>query len=738
MTKAPVLVLIAPLLSFSWAVAQEPASEPDGEAVTEAAATAAESETPPETMPVFLRDPLASPFVAETVIEARKLRGINAEVASLILGAQPGGQIAIEVLATPLRGPEDRAYVPIFVEIDGVSFMDNNQGDTALIEFYAYALEPNGKVAGHLSEAFAVDVGELGEVVWQRGLKVYGLLDLHPGSYLLRVLVRNHHSKAAALRETAVEVPEIGDAEPATLLPIFPGPSVRDGWLPVRSSSIGPEEEDAYPFVAEGQAISPAARAVLVIRRSSRAHLIAYHLPQGELRGRVELLREEQVATHAPLEILGRSAAPSPGAEIVDIRFELPQLATNFYSLRVQLDVKGQSIRSAAIPVFVLGQATRERELLWTDLRWQLAGAEQTATTAQEDEERRREQARQEYIHELAAGYRAALSKLAKDSNSAARGALLDLESNALAEGSRRGPESLQAAERLVAEQLATSEVESVIPVLLLHGELYQTYRSRRLFSLSFHACAMVERLAQLYAERGASQGSRIVAARALASLAGYQQEANLPASSRRLYRVALELDPQSKAALLGLAASFEKFGEYRQAIDYLEQLVAACPSFGEGLLRLAMNLRRTGSQQRSRELLAAVVEMDAPAWVRSLAFQQQARDLLESAELAQAVEVMERSIAELGPHQGSVLLLAHLYDRTRRPYESLELLHQVRPNHVGFRGPGAVRGESARKVYDSWPRQALREVRSQLSEAAANRVAVLQKILENTGDDGK
>ncbi|MCP4661304.1 MAG: hypothetical protein GY856_38365 [bacterium] len=745
MTKAPVVVLLGTLLGLPWAVAQEPETEPAGEATPDAAAAAAaaESETPSEeTMPVFLRDPLASPFAAETVLEARKLRGLNAEVATLILQAQPGGQIAIEALATPLRGSEERAHVPVFVEIDGVSFMDNNEAAMPLVELYAYALEPNGKVAGYLTEVFAVDVEDLGEAVWQQGLKYYGHLDLPPGSYKLRVLVRNRQSKAAALRETPVEVPALGDPEQVVLFPIFPGPSVREAWLPVRSSGIGPDDDDAYPFVVEGQAISPAARPVLVTRRPSHAHLVAYNLPGGELVGRVELLREEQVATTAPLEILGRHAAPSQGAEIVDVRFELPELATDLYPLRVALEAKGQQVRSASISVFVLGQSTRERELLWTDLRWQLAGAEPPDAASRADREEVSRpgggRIREEDIRELAAGYRTVLSTLAKASSSAARGALLDLESNALAEGFERGPELLHAAEFRVAEQLAGSEVESIIPVILLHTDIYQTYRSRRLFSLSYHARALVESLAQLYAEQGGSQGSRIVAARALASLAGHQQEANLPASSRRLFQAALELDPQNKAAILGLAASYEKFGEYRQACDYLEQLVAAYPNFGEGLLRLAMNLKRVGGQQRSRELLAAIVEMDVPAWVRSLAFQEQARNLLESAELAQAVAVMERSIEEIGPHQGSVLLLAHLYDRTRRPYESLELLGQVRPNHAGFRGPDADRRESARMVYDSWPRQALNEVRRQLSEAAANRVAVLNQILENSGDDGK
>ncbi len=740
MTKAPVVVLISSLLGLPWAVAQEPETEPAGESVEEAAGAAAAEgagETASEeAMPAFLRDPLASPFAIGTVLEARKLRGLSAEVATLILQAQPGGQIAMEALATPLRG-EERAHVPVFVEIDGVSFMDSNEAPTPLIELYAYAVEPNGKVAGYLTEIFAVDVGELGETVWQRGLKYYGRLELPPGSYKLRVLIRNRQSKAAALRETPIEIPALADAGEVVLIPLFPGPSVRESWVPIRSAGIGPEEDDAYPFVVEGQAISPAARPVLVARRPSRAHLVAYNLPAGELEGQVELLREETVAATARLEILGRHATPA-GAEIIDVRFELPALDTNLYPLRMVLEARGQRLRSSSISVFVLGQSTRERELLWTDLRWQLAGAEPPEAAAREEEGRPGGRIRDEDIQELAAGYRTVLSTLATASNSAARGALLDLESNALAEGSRRGPELLQAAELRVAEQLAAAEAESIIPVILLHTEIYQTYRSRRLLSLRYHARAMVEGLARLYAEQGGSQGSRIVAARAFASLAGQQQEANLPASSRRLFQTALELDPQSKAAMLGLAASYEKFGEYRQACDYLEQLVAAYPNFGEGLLRLAMNHKRIGNQQRTRELLATIVELNAPAWVRSLAFQEQARDLLEGAELAQAIAVMERSIEELGPHQGSVLLLAHLYDRTRRPYESLELLGRVRPGRAGFRGPNAGQRESARKVYDSWPRQALNEVRSQLSEAAANRMVVLNQILENSGDDGK
>ena len=395
---------------------------------------------------------------------------------------------------------------------------------------------------------------------------------------------------------------------------------------------------------------------------------------------------------------------------------------------------------SASIPVAVLQRETRDRGLLWTDLRGHLGGiagerprpapaapavSESTTKKLSRSERKTLQAAKrkeEQRIRKLADSYRQALAALGRGERSAARTALLDLESSVLADGSMK---ALRSAQLLVAEQLAAGEIESLIPLLVLHDDMYQTYRQRNLYSLGFNARTMIETLAELYAERGGTRGSAVVAARALASLGGHLQQANLPASSRRLYLRALVHDATNKAALLGLATSFERYGEYPRTAEVLEQLVAAHPAFAEGLLRLAINVDRLGKRGRCRELLSRALELEAPAWVRSLASQRLARIAFETGDLEQAARLLEASLEEDPDQHGSIYLLAHVYDRQREAYRALELLQGV--------APAAAKADSARKRYDSWPEGTLDATRRELSEAARLRLDLVAGIVDGT-----
>ncbi len=735
MTTSRLLVTFLLLLSVGSSVAQNPSVDPS-RATEEASAGPADEEPADEEptgetvgsgeMPEALRSPAIDFFTSAPTLQAHRLRGLTAEVAGLILGSPSGGDLAFEALATPLRGTGGKAHVPMFVEIDGPTFLETNRRDIARVEVYAYALGADQQVVSFLAEVFAVDVRELGEAVWHRGLKYYGHLELPPGNYQLRVLVRNYHSKAAALREIELTVPAFDQPGRPFLFPIFQPPSARDTWLSVRES----ESPSEYPLWIGERAISPAVRPVLVAGRRAKAHVLAYDLPAGVVRGRVELLLEGAAVANADLEVAATREPSSIGElETVAVGFDSPQVPPGAYSLRVELN----GAASAATPIVVLQQGTQDRALLWTDLRGQLGGGarahEEAATAPRVTEEKGTRGAKRERrrIRELASRYRQALVLLGRDGGSAARSALLDLESGVLTEDML---ETLKSAQLAVAEQLGDDDVESLIPVLALHGDLYSTYRKRRLYSLGFHARDMIELMAELYARRGGTRGSHIVAARVLASLGGYLQAANLPSSSRRLYRQALGHDPHNLAALLGLATSYERYGDCTQSVAILEDLVKAYPSSGEGLLRLAINLDRLGVRTRARKLIEQVIELDGPEWVRSLAYQKLSRILVETGSLEDAARLLEKSLEEIPEQHGSVYLLAHVYDRQRQPYKSLELLQSL-VSQVPIRGEAASRSASARKLYDSWPETALDAIRLELSNAAAVRVPLVAQILD-------
>ncbi|NJL29906.1 MAG: tetratricopeptide repeat protein [Thermoanaerobaculia bacterium] len=318
------------------------------------------------------------------------------------------------------------------------------------------------------------------------------------------------------------------------------------------------------------------------------------------------------------------------------------------------------------------------------------------------------------------------LETLVGGRSDAARTALLDFEARVLASHERSSLAALLAAELSFAESLAAGDVESLIPVMCLHDELYQVYRQRRMFSLIFHTRALIEQLADLYALHGRSQGSRVVAGRVLASLAGHLQDANLPGGSRRLFERSLEYDPKGRAALLGLAVSFEKYGDYRRARAYLETLVAGHPRFSEGLLHLANNLARTAEIVRARELWNRIIELDGPSWVRTLAYQELARSWLGMGDAQKAIALLERALAEAPEQSSTALLLAYAYDRQQQPKRAFELVAQAAAS-----SDAGGRAESARKLYDSWPTLVLEEERRDLAAAAQQRLPLLRQRLD-------
>ena len=663
------------------------------------------------------RHPLGlDPFAAGPTLQAHRIP--EADLASLIREGWEEGDIAFEALAVPLRDEQGQSIVAVFVEIDGPSFLRSNpdggaSADGAQAELYVYTSGSGQEFTTHIAEAFAFEGQETADVVWQGGLKYYSRLSLPPGHHDLHFLLRSPQSTSAAVRTQRLSVPDTHEIRRPRILPVVPPPPGRDGWLSVRGTQLGSD----YPFMVTGRAISPMVRPVLVAGRRMRCHLFAHGLSNGGS-GRVELLQGSTVVASAALALADRRPDPVGDGESLDVGFESPRVSPGAYDLRVTFE---GGVKSVAIPVLVLHQNTRERSLVWADLRGHLPDASSVAATDLDASTAAPDQLSAEdlQVDGLRAAYRDALALWGQGRRSAARSAVLDLESSVLTGGAL---EALQAAQLQVAEQLASVDIESLLPVLILHDELYVTYRQRKLFSLGFNARAMIEMLADLYAKRGGTEGSRVVAARALASLAGRQQEANLPSNSRRLYRRALEYEPTNRTALLGLAISHERYGEFSQAIPYLESLVQAHPRFGEGLLRLAINLNRLGVRQRSQQLLDQVVGSEAPIWVRSLATQESARLLIEAEQLDQAAELLEKSLEEVSRLDGSVYLLTHIYDRRREAFKALELIKSLPSDASAQLSP--------RKTYDGWPESSLSEVRSELTEAAAVRAVLVTRAL--------
>ncbi|HYH46523.1 MAG TPA: hypothetical protein VEG34_12635, partial [Thermoanaerobaculia bacterium] len=171
------------------------------------------------------------PFAQRTRMERMLL------TAGQVLAGEEGGQVRASVMTATIPGGDGTADVPVVVEIDGPSLLHLHQGNDLPAEIYVYALDGKGQVSDYIAQTLTLDMFKVEAKLLQSGLKFYGHLELPPGSYTARVLVRNGRTGFHGLRVVPLEVPSFAGAAPADpkLLPPF-FPEAKGEWLVVREA----------------------------------------------------------------------------------------------------------------------------------------------------------------------------------------------------------------------------------------------------------------------------------------------------------------------------------------------------------------------------------------------------------------------------------------------------------------------------------------------------------------------
>ena len=160
-------------------------------------------------------------------------------------------------------------------------------------------------------------------------------------------------------------------------------------------------------------------------------------------------------------------------------------------------------------------------------------------------------------------------------------------------------------------------------------------------------------------------------------------QGANLRAGGSRLFSKALELNPQEAAALIGLADMLGKFSDLQGSAQRLRELVAFSPDDGEALLRLGVDLCRSGRGRQGRQVLRHLLETPASPWILRLAYESLATSLLDESGLGDALAVLVDAVEILPEAQRPYLLTALVFDRLGRPHESIDMVRRDRKSVV-------------------------------------------------------
>lgn len=271
------------------------------------------------------------------------------------LMSKDSGEIASSVLAAPFALGGAKAYVPVVIEVDGPSLLAGKQDAKLPVEVYIYALDQNGSIQDFLTQTVGLDLTKLESPLRQSGLKYFGHVDLPPGTYSLRTLVRNGTTGASSLRVTPLTVPAAGQA---SLLPaLFQDAPGR--WVPVRETPKAGQQLP-YPFMLKNQPYIPASRPVLTPGQESRLVLEGYNLQPGDWKTQVQVMsadgKEMPGGAFKVVDKEGGGAGPTR----LLATFQPPALPPGNYSLRVTLTDGAGKAQTSTAP-FAVGGAPGTR-----------------------------------------------------------------------------------------------------------------------------------------------------------------------------------------------------------------------------------------------------------------------------------------------------------------------------------------------------------------------------------------
>ncbi len=265
--------------------------------------------------------------------------------ANQVMSGEESDAIAATVLAAPFRSTGEKAYVPVLIEIDGASLLAGPQPASLPVEIYAYALDEVGAVHDFFTQTVGLDLARTGPSLRQGGVKFFGHLDLLPGDYSLRVLVRNAASGVSGLKVAAVHVPAFGPDAPVLLPPLVP--DLANRWLMVREQARQEGTPSGYPFLLRDQPFVPAARPALLPGRDVRLVVAGYNLGAPPWKGEATVIAAggREIPAGA-LAIVDRRTGAAGGADRAVATFRLPaDLKPGEHTLRISVSGATSDLR---------------------------------------------------------------------------------------------------------------------------------------------------------------------------------------------------------------------------------------------------------------------------------------------------------------------------------------------------------------------------------------------------------
>jgi VWFA-related protein len=220
--------------------------------------SAAASATPPMPPTTRVEPPPHRPDPPlPEAIHSSPSTSLGVESAALLMSGQQGGEIPLGALALPIPGEgnsADRARLLVRLRFGGKELLAGQTASLLRIEGDIYALGAGDGIAASALERIEIDLGSQRAAVERDGVDFLAAVDLRPGAYSLRMLVRNQDTGKLAVRNFPVTIPELASLKSSPLPAPRPAADPRPT---ARIADLGPL--DPPPFPDDAPAIATAA-----------------------------------------------------------------------------------------------------------------------------------------------------------------------------------------------------------------------------------------------------------------------------------------------------------------------------------------------------------------------------------------------------------------------------------------------------------------------------------------------
>lgn len=251
--------------------------------------------------------------------------------------------VPLTVHAMPLPSKSGGARLPVVVELPGPGLLEKVTGNSVTANIFVYAFDEQYQIKDFLQQRIGLDLAKSGDQLRNSGMRYVGMLELPPGKYAVKSLVRVEESGRVGFLRTDLDIP--ATSGPTVLPPVFV--SDRPGWINVAAPGKGASAVAA--FTAAGKAFVPAMKASLKADGAYRVALFVYDTPAENLEIAPTVVGSDGTSQAAGVQLVGRTPPDAEGAAKVLLEFKPARLAAGDYKL--QLAVKPQGGQQSVVSV---------------------------------------------------------------------------------------------------------------------------------------------------------------------------------------------------------------------------------------------------------------------------------------------------------------------------------------------------------------------------------------------------